>query len=142
MVNSIFLDADIILDWLSVRKPHYNDSRTLFRTIDSGMVNAFTSTFICSHLYYFVSKTFDHDTAVNSVRNIMKLVFPLPVSNEVLHLALDSAFPDFEDAIQHFTALTNPKISAIITRNKESYKHSRLPVYNAGDYIDFLNNQK
>ena len=141
-MNSIFLDSDVIIDWLLVRDPFYKDSKSLFEWIDSGKLKAFTSTLICSHVYYFASKANGHKMGLQSVRNVMRLVFPLAVSYDQLNQALDSQFSDFEDAIQYCTALTEPRITAIVTRNAKDFPQSRLPVYSPAQYLDLLKTQQ
>ena len=50
------------------------------------------------------------------------------MSETEIHSALSSSFKDFEDAIQHFWAKAEGGISAIVTRNKEDYSASEIPV--------------
>ena len=48
--------------------------------------------------------------------------------------ALESTFPDFEDALQYFSAM-NQGIDFIITRNKKDYSKGNLKVVTAGEYL-------
>jgi hypothetical protein len=50
------------------------------------------------------------------------------INKEAVLAALDSGFNDFEDALQHFSALKEKAISAIITRNIKDYRKSNLSV--------------
>jgi hypothetical protein len=49
-------------------------------------------------------------------------------------LAMASDFSDFEDAIQYYTALEN-EVDAIITRNLNDFKTSKLPVFTAKEFL-------
>jgi hypothetical protein len=50
-------------------------------------------------------------------------------------MALKSGWKDFEDAVQNFSAVVDPQVSAIITRNMTDFKNSSLEIV---DSVDFL----
>jgi len=60
------------------------------------------------------------------------------VDENVIDLALKSGWKDFEDAVQNFSAVVDPQISAIITRNTKDFKDSSLEVV---DSVEFLNSK-
>ena len=49
-----------------------------------------------------------------------------------------SEFSDYEDAIQHYTALQDASVEGIITRNIKDYKYSDIPVLLPTEYHTFL----
>jgi len=49
------------------------------------------------------------------------------VTKSIVHIALNSNFKDFEDAVQYYSALSN-NVDAIITRNPKDFKNSKLLV--------------
>ena len=57
------------------------------------------------------------------------------VDSKVIDMALKSGWKDFEDAVQNFSAVADPQISAIITRNTKDFKDSSLEVI---DSVEFL----
>ena len=48
-----------------------------------------------------------------------------------------SEFSDYEDAIQHYTALQDASVEGIITRNIKDYKYSDIPVLLPTEYHTF-----
>jgi len=48
--------------------------------------------------------------------------------------ALGSEFGDFEDALQHYAALSED-VKIIITRNTKDFKHSQLAVLTPDQYL-------
>jgi hypothetical protein len=48
---------------------------------------------------------------------------------------LHSDWKDFEDAVQNYAAVADPRVSAIITRNVKDFRNSELEVL---DSLDFL----
>ena len=61
------------------------------------------------------------------------------VNGNVIDMAFKSGWKDFEDAVQNFSAVANPQISAIITRNTKDFKDSSLEVV---DSVEFLNSKQ
>jgi len=59
----------------------------------------------------------------------------LPVGEQEIATALKSGFKDFEDAIQYFSARSEPGLQAILTRNKDDYAKSEIPVMSAEEYL-------
>jgi hypothetical protein len=57
------------------------------------------------------------------------------VDDDVINMALKSGWKDFEDAVQNFSAVADPEITAVITRNTRDFKDSSLEVV---DSISFL----
>ena len=57
------------------------------------------------------------------------------VGTAVIDMALKSGWNDFEDAVQNFSAVEDPQITAIITRNVKDFKDSSLEVV---DSLEFL----
>jgi hypothetical protein len=58
----------------------------------------------------------------------------LAVDDKIIGLALNSAFSDFEDAIQYHTALEH-NIPMLLTRNLKDYRHSEITVMTAESYL-------
>ena len=52
----------------------------------------------------------------------------------VVRKALDSSFTDFEDAMQHFSAMT-VEADCIVTRNKKDFSASEIPVYGLDEFL-------
>ena len=136
MLN-LFLDADIILDLLAKREPHYQFAARLFTLIDKAEVNAFTSPVIIANIHYILQKSSNREMALLYIRKLKSLVKILSVDEKIIEQALNSNFKDFEDAIQYYTAINN-SINFIITRNKQDYKDSKIPIATAEEFLTML----
>lgn len=53
---------------------------------------------------------------------------------KVVDDALSSAFTDYEDALQYYSALSK-KVDVIITRNVRDFKHARIPVLTPDEFL-------
>ena len=57
------------------------------------------------------------------------------VSEAEIQSALASGFKDFEDAIQYSAAKAEGGVSAIVTRNKDDYIGSEIPVMSPDEFL-------
>ncbi|WP_339702120.1 PIN domain-containing protein [Algoriphagus aquimarinus] len=135
MGTSFFIDSDVILDLLLKRKPFDADSLSIFKLAISGEIRLSCSSIILTNVHFFLRKAFGKEIALIGIEDLMSKCTTLPVGESEIRQAISSRFYDFEDAIQYFTALTNPEISGIITRNTSDYKHSDLPIYSPDSFL-------
>jgi predicted nucleic acid-binding protein len=133
-VHRVFVDSDIILDVLAQREEFYTHAAKLFTLIDKGDVSGFTSPIVFANIHYILRKEKSKEYALQSLRKLKSFISILPVDEKIIELALDSTFKDFEDAIQYHTAKSY-EINFIITRNKKHYKHSKISVCTAEEYL-------
>jgi hypothetical protein len=70
------------------------------------------------------------------IRKLRLIVKVLPLDDKIIGLALnDDTFTDFEDGLQHFSAIENNQ-DIIITRNLKDFKNSKLPVMTAKQFLE------
>ncbi|RYY58505.1 MAG: PIN domain-containing protein [Chitinophagaceae bacterium] len=133
-MDKVFIDTDIALDLLARREPYYAASADLFTMADRGMVDLYISALSLSNLHYLLSR--QHNTAESSriLANFKVLVKALAVDDKIIELALSSRFPEFEDAIQYYTAVENG-IQTLLTRNAKDYKLASIRVLTAELYV-------
>ena len=127
-MENVFIDTDVIVDFLTDRKPFSIDSAKIFSLIDQKKVKGCVSSLSFSNLYYVLRKFGTHKKVVNNLQELAELVDILRVDSGTIKSALAADFKDFEDSIQYFTAQDYKKIDCIITRNIKDYKDSSLPV--------------
>ncbi|MBL7112705.1 MAG: PIN domain-containing protein [Bacteroidales bacterium] len=134
MIN-IFIDTDVILDFLTDRRPFSTEATSIFTLIDQNKIKGYTSSLTYSNLYYVLRKYSTHKKVILKLEELSKFVDILKVDEQIIKSALSSDFKDFEDAIQCFSAQKEKKIDVIITRNIKDYKESELPVMTPGTFI-------
>jgi predicted nucleic acid-binding protein len=127
-MENVFIDTDVIVDFLTDRKPFSLESAKIFSLIDQKKIKGCVSSLSFSNLYYVLRKFGTHKKVINSLRELSELVDILKVDSEIIKSALTSDFKDFEDSIQYFAAQEQKKVDCIITRNIKDYKDSSLPV--------------
>ena len=133
----IFIDTDIILDFLGDRKPFSRFALQIFNR-SGKILSLHTSGNSITIAYYILCKYTNETNARRLILNLLDYLNVIPVTNSILTKAFKSNFKDVEDAVQHFCALTNQEIKYLVTRNLKDYKHSQIEVLNSEDLIRFL----
>jgi len=133
-MNKLFIDADVILDLLLDRQPFSSSSLKLFTLIEEKEVTAYTSPVVLANIYYISAKLVDKKSALQHIRKLLALLRITAIDEKIMLLSANSAFKDFEDAIQYFSA-KNEAIDFLITRNKLDYKVADINVCTPDEYL-------
>ena len=134
MTENIFVDTDVIFDLLAKREPFYEYSAQLFTLADKQELTICVSSLCFGNINYILSKQKSATEARKILSRFKVLVKVLPVDDKIIELALNSDFKDFEDAIQYYCAIENG-INVLITRNLKDFKHARIPVLTAEEFV-------
>ncbi len=131
----LFIDTDVIIDFLIDRKPHSREAAVIFTLIEQKRIKGYASSLTFSNLYYVLRKVESHNRVITKLDSISRLVTILKVDQQTVKDAIASGFQDFEDSIQYYCALDYKKIDILITRNTKDYKNSEIPVMTPTDYL-------
>ncbi len=130
----LFLDANVLLDVLAAREPHWHASARVLASIearrDTGLIAAHSVTTI----YYLLSKHLNRRKARAAVVELLRLVQAAPVDHDVLLQALSLGWDDFEDAVQAAAALS-AKATHLITRNPRDFAGLPIPVLTPDEFV-------
>jgi len=131
----LFIDTDVIIDFLLDRKPFSREAAIIFTLIEKKKLRGYSSSLTFSNLYYILRKIESHNKVISKLESISRIVGILKVEESTIKNALTSGFPDFEDSIQYFSAVESKKTDVIITRNIKDFKKSEIPVMTPGDFL-------
>lgn len=135
MKQSVFLDTDVVLDFLAGRQPFMINSAKIFSLAQKGEINIFISPLTFSNCYYILRKVAKHDKVISKLVDLLDFVDVTRMNKRSVEQALKSDFKDFEDALQNYSAIENDKIVAILTRNLKDYKKSEISVMSPETYL-------
>lgn len=133
----LFIDSDILLDSILIRMPHFNFSIELIELGKGDDYSLCTSVHSLLNIHYAVKKAFNEKIARQSVSVLTKKLDIIKEDINTVQQAVDSAFSDFEDAVQYYTAIS-ANADVIITRNIKDYKQSTIPVLTAEQFLRTL----
>jgi predicted nucleic acid-binding protein len=137
-MKKLFADTNIVIDLLSHRVPFYDEVAILFSLADKKKIELTVSALTIANTSYILLSQMDVKAVKSLLRKLRLIIKILPLDDKITALALnDDNFPDFEDALQYFTALENQQ-DIIITRNLKDFKHSKLPVMTARQFIETI----
>lgn len=77
------------------------------------------------------------ETIIQLFDNFVKTCRITPVDSQTIDESIASAFGDFEDAMQYYSALRE-QADVIITRNKDDYEAAQIPIYEPQEFLDML----
>ncbi|GAB3922805.1 PIN domain-containing protein [Mucilaginibacter myungsuensis] len=130
----LFIDSDILLDIILNRAPFYSSSAKILALTDDPGFICCTTVHTLLNVHYVTKRQLDAKTANKAVELLVGKLRIISEGKELIEQALASSFSDFEDAVQHFAALS-AKASYIITRNIKDYKNSTIPVLTAEQFL-------
>lgn len=134
-MKNVFLDTNIILDYLSLRQPFFSDAEAIFLMADQRKVFLYSSSLSFSIIYYVLRKFQTRQQLLQTLSDFVQAAKITGVDEMTVHAALRSDFNDFEDALQYFSALHFGSIDAIISRNAKDFTNSTIPVFSPSDFI-------
>jgi predicted nucleic acid-binding protein len=137
-MTDIFIDTDVIIDFLIDRKPHSREAAIIFTLIEQKKLKGYVSSLTFSNLYYVLRKVESHNKVIAKLESISRLLTILKVDQQIIKDSIASRFADFEDSIQYNCALDYKKIDVLITRNTKDFKTAEIPIMTPADYLKMV----
>ncbi len=137
-MKHFLLDTNVVIDFLIDRRPFSLLAAKLFDFSEKGKVKLYITAVSYNNTYYILKKLSTHKETINILKDLEKIAETIDTTKSAIKNALDSEFKDFEDAIQYYTAKTNKKIDAIVTRNISDFKLSKLPVLTPDEAVKLI----
>ena len=132
----IFLDTNILIDFVCKRQPFYNDAKRIFALGHIGQIVILLSSLSIVNSMY-IGKKYELTVVRQRIKSILPFVSVLDLPSDVVIMALDSQWKDYEDYDQTQSALESCA-DCIITRNKKDFNLSSIPVYTVEEFMSLL----
>ena len=136
-MQRLFLDTNIVIDFLGEREGFYEPAAKILTLADKKEIEILISPTSVTTVYYVLSKFESSKIALEKIRKFKMLCHISIMDDEVVEKAINSKFKDFEDAMQYFSSLAS-NCDIIITRNEKDFKNALMPVMNAESYLQTL----
>lgn len=141
-MENVLIDTDVILDFFFDRKPFSDNAAIILSLCDSKKIRGFITPVICSNLYYLLRRTSRHEKVIEKLSQLVSIIDILQMDKEVVVASLNSKFKDFEDALQHYSAVVLGKVDVIITRNVKDFAKSDIGVLTPDSFLKSFNTGK
>jgi predicted nucleic acid-binding protein len=123
----IFLDTNVLIDFLADRKPFSLETARLFNYSIKKKVTIHVSAVSINNIYYILRQSTGHSTTMKILNELKEWTEMIDVTKDVIFKSLKSEFKDFEDSIQYNCAKCVTKIECIVTRDTKDFKLSSIP---------------
>jgi len=140
-MTHLFLDTNVVIDFLIDRKPHSHYAAKLFDFSYKKRAKLYLAAVSFNNMYYLLRKLSSHKEAIKTLTALEDLVETMDTNAAAIQQALQSDFKDFEDAIQYYSAFSNKRIHGIVTRNGSDFKNSKIPVWSPEQALKFFESQ-
>ena len=133
-MRKVFLDSDVVLDFLTKRKPFVEESMRIFEYSARKELEIYISSLSINNIHYVVSKLESIKKSKDKIGILLNLVEILPVGKSTIEKSLLSDFKDFEDGLQNFCA-EEGEMNILITRNIRDYTKSNLSIQTPKEFL-------
>ena len=135
----VLLDTDVNLDFVLARQPFFVEANEIFLQLAQNKFEAYIAGITAINIYYFGRKEKGRDDTLKELEKLLRLVKICSVNSTILLKAINSPITDYEDAVQHESALAE-NLDAIVTRNTKDYKNASIKVYSPIKFLQVLQN--
>jgi predicted nucleic acid-binding protein len=132
----VFIDTNVVLDFLQEREPFVEDAAKLFEKIDAGEVEGFIAATTVTNIYYIVRKAAGVGAAQDAIAQILMDLHICAVDRGILEQAIALNFQDFEDAVQCACAMAHG-VDTIVTRDASGFVSAGISVVSPGELENF-----
>lgn len=138
MRKRIFIDTNVLLDFLGERQPFYEPVAKIATLAEKGKLIMVVSPISFATVNYLLSRYENGKIAREKLRKFKIICEICSLDEQTIEKGLNSSIKDFEDALQYFSA-TESECQVIITRNGKDFKKSLLPVMTADEFLKSMN---
>jgi len=137
-MTSLFIDTNVMIDFLGEREPFYNEIAKIIVLAEKQELKLTASSLSFVNTFYVLSKAFDNKTLTEILSKFRILCDVSDINKINIDKSLSSGFNDFEDAVQYYSALHH-NCSIFITRNKKDFKDTDLPIMTPLEFLLSIN---
>ena len=133
----LFLDTNIILDYLLHRTPFYHDSRRVTLLGCVRETENFISALTVTDINYFLAKEYGAIKAQEIIESDLDFLQLASVTQSEIASALKRRWSDFEDAVVAACA-ENVNADFIITRNQSDFALSKIKALSPTELLQWF----
>ena len=133
----IFIDTNIVIDYLTNRVEESPDAERLFQLSNFANVELVITDLTIVNIAYICRKVFSLNTIYDKLKLLSDIVTIIPIGERAIRLAIEARTKDFEDAVQYYAA-RDYSCDFLITRNSKDYIYSSIPVLTAKQIVERL----
>ena len=131
---NVFLDTNVIIDFMGEREGFFDDAAAIFAMIEDKKITASASALTIVNCAYILKKAFNSDLMLEKVDMLCQLLNIMPIDRSQLMDAVQLRPYDYEDAVQYLSAQPScPDV--IITRDKRGFNNFDILVMTPSEFV-------
>lgn len=130
----VFLDTNIVIDLLGCRQPFFEDAARIASMGYRGEIEIVVSTISYPTISYILQKYSSIQEAIHKLDQFASFTTIAMTSDTMIKAAFKSPITDYEDAVQHETAL-GYSCDVIVTRNVKDFKNATIKVCSPAEFL-------
>lgn len=136
-MKKIFIDTNILIDYLAERSPFYNSAAIIVSLAKNKKIRLLVSPLSFATANYILGKYYHDKDIIDMFRTFTKWCSITTMDPYTTTAAIENPFKDFEDALQYQSAIRSGS-DIIVTRNKKDFTESKIPVMEPEECLNFL----
>lgn len=133
---NVFVDTNVLIDFVCKRDNFYDDAKKLFALGYLGKIELVVSSLSIINTMY-VGRKYGVTTIKERLKSVLAFVKICDLKANVTVEALDCAWKDYEDAVQ-FKSAVSVLADCIVSRNKKDFDKASIPVYTVTEFLNLL----
>ena len=131
----VFLDTNVIVDFLGERDPFFQDSAKIFELWRKRRIQLSLSALTVVNCAYILHKAYSKETMKDKIKWLCGSFEITPIDVSTVVGAVDMGGQDFEDSVQYYSAMSvHPDV--IITRDKKGFASAEIPVMTPTEFLE------
>lgn len=99
-----FLDTNVVIDFCAKREDFFKAAALIFQLGKKGKIELAASAITFINSFYILRNAYPHDELYTRLKGIAEMCVITPADAIVIEKAFQKVYPDFEDAVQYFSA--------------------------------------
>ena len=133
-MKRIFLDTNVIIDFLEQREPFFKAAANVIDLGAKQKIILYTSAISFLNCIYVIQKTIGYAKAVDSIKLLTQIIHVSPITNAEFFSALNVESPDIEDVTQYYSAIS-VGCETIITPNAKDFPKDTICIVSPDEFL-------
>ena len=140
MVYKIFLDINILIDFLDSKRLHHQDAVQLITKAEAGSCDVFVTESVLNTTAYLVRKDYDAIAIKPVFKGLLAFTEIIPVDNFIYQLGIQKSVTDLEDAVL-YAAASHARLDYFMTNDLKDFNklaNLSLPILQANQFLKLV----
>jgi predicted nucleic acid-binding protein len=130
----LFLDANVVLDILARREPHFFDSVQILSLVESGAAEGFIAAHTVTTLFYLLHRKIGPARTKATLMDLLRVLRIVPVDHDRILQAFAMEWDDLEDALQAACA-AKAEAEYLLTRDRRGFAAADVMALSPAEFL-------